>query len=497
MKLNHITAALAAGTVLASGAAQALPPTDVPDIEIFASGATAQDKNIGQLFGELCVTGSLDTYKDTSNPSNPGSAHTAYFCTLDSSKVTGLSASNPKVLFHKRAAGGSAQGVNPVVDEQEIDAMVINNGNCTLTSANNYGCSISGAGSLVKKVSDMGVSDVNPEMFVGQNTPAGSDDVSATKVSERLEVRSGGALVFNTPVTKALRDALQRAQIEAGTLTAGCAGQDTEACMPSLSRQMVASLFTGNIGKWSEIKVITSGGTSKPLTDYAVSGDTTDDKVYLCRRVNGSGTQAQFNAKFLNYPCTDSALTPSSASNPSSGPVVVLNSGSGDMDNCLKDFNDGSNDSTQNSGAVKAWAIGIQSTERNADASRNYRFVKIDGQAPTLENAFAGRYFDFAEVTYQWRKTGFNGPTGDTLKIIEKIASDAGKPSIIAANNASFVHPFGNGGYLAVSANGFDVPADGKFDANNPVTPYSHAPGGLSLNNCRIPVVDDKKANSL
>ena len=498
MKLNHFTAALAAGTALISGAVQALPPTDVPDIEIFASGATAQDKNVEQLFSELCVSGTLDVYKDNSKPASPGSAHSALFCTLDSSKVTGLSASNPKVLFHKRSAGGSAQGVNPVLDEQEIDAMLINNnGNCTKTAPETfYRCSISGAGDLVKKVSDVGVSDVNPEMFIGANTPDGSAAVNPSKVQERMEVRSGGALVFNTPVTKSLRDALQRAQIDAGTLTAGCEGQDTEACMPSLSKQMIASLFTGNIGKWSEIKVVSTGGASKSLFEYATGGE--DEKVYICRRVNGSGTQAQFNAKFLNNPCTDGAVNPlSKPGSALTGPVVIENSGSGDVDSCLKDFNDGSNDSTQNSGAVKAWAIGVQSTERNADLARNYRFIKIDGEAPTLENAYSGRYFDFAEVTYQWRKTAFNGPAGDVLKIIEKIATDAGKPSIIAANNAKFKHAFGDGGYLAVSRSGFDVPADGKFDPNNPVTPYTHAPGTLSLDNCRTPVIDNKKANRL
>jgi hypothetical protein len=498
MKLNKITAALAAGTTLISGSALAHGPEVAPDIEIFMSGATAQDLNVRQLFAELCVSGTMDVYFDNATPANPGSAHTAIFCTLDSSKVTGLSASNPKVLFHKRSAGGSAQGVNPVIDEQEIDAMVINNGNCTKTAPDTfYRCSISGAGSLVKKVSDAGVSDINPELFVGVNTPTGSAPVNATKVQQRMEVRSGGALVFNTPVTKALRDALQRAQIDSGDLAAGCVGQETEACMPSLSKNLVASLFTGNIGKWGEIKVVSSGGVSKPLTDYANPGDITDDKVHLCRRVDGSGTQSQFNVKFLHNPCTDGALSPSAASNPLNGPTVILNSGSGNVDNCLKDFNDGTNDSSVNAAGTKAWAIGVQSTERNVSLSRNYRFVKIDGVAPTLDNAFRGHYMDVAEVTYQWRKPEFNGPQGDTLKIIEKIASDAGKPSIIAANNADFVHQFGRGGYLAVSRSGHAVAPDAVFDPNNPVTPYTHAPGTLSLDNCRVPVIDSKKANQL
>lgn len=496
MPLNRIAAAVAAALSMSWGTAEALEPTISPDIEIFMSGATAQDLNVRQLFDELCVAGTLDTYFDNSVQANPGSAHAALFCTLDSSKVPGLSVNNPKVLFHKRSAGGSAQGVNPVLDEQAIDAMVINNGNCTKTPPETfYRCGISTQGDLIKKVSDAGVSDINPELFRGDNTPDGSAPVNPNKVSQRMEVRSGGALVFNTPVTKSLRDALQRAQIDSGELEADCEGQETERCMPSLSKHLVSSLFTGNLGKWSEIKVIAKNGGSAPLTDYA-KGSITDDKVHLCRRVNGSGTQAQFNVKFLHDPCTDGALSPASTTNPVNGPVVILNSGAGNVDVCLADFNDGANNSGQNAAGTKAWAIGVQSTERNAKLTRNYRFVKIDGTAPTLENAFSGHYLDWAEVTYQWRKPAYNGPTGDKLKVIEKIASDAGKPSIMAKNNAEFVHPFGRGGYLAVSTSGHTVPADAVFDPNNPVTPYTHAPG-LSLDNCRVPVVDGKKPNRL
>jgi ABC-type phosphate transport system substrate-binding protein len=500
MQPKRIAAAIAATTLLQGGAALAHDPGVTPDIEIFMSGATAQDGNLGQLFTELCVSGTLDEYRDNASASSPGSAHRAYFCTLDSSKVTGLTQNNPRVLLHKRAAGGSAQGVNPVVDEQAIDAMSIKNGNCTAPVAPDtfYRCRISQAGDLEKQVSDAGVSDVNPEMFAGPNTPAGSSPANALKIGERMEVRSGGALVFNAPVTLSLRNALQEAQLATGALPADCAvGNETELCMPSLSRYLIASLFTGNIGKWSEIKVVMSDGSSQPLTSYAKAGDISDDKVRLCRRVNGSGTQAQFNAKFLNTPCSSGALAPIATSNPLAGPVVVLNSGAGDVDNCLDDFNAGANNSAQNANGDKAWAIGVQSTERNVSLSKQYRFVKIDGAAPTLENAASGHYFDFAEVTYQYRKPAFNGPTGDKLTIIQKIASDAGKPSIIAKNNQAYVHPFGRAGYLAVSRSGFAVPSNAVFDPNTPVTPYTHAPGGLSLDNCRAPVIDDNKANRL
>lgn len=502
MNHKHVISALAAGMALNAGSAFALAPTETPDIEISLSGATAQDGNIGALFKELCVSGSLDEYRDGATGSAGGN-HRAYFCRLDTSKVTGLSTTTPKVLFHKTSTtktasgsiGGSGIGVNPVMLKQAVDVMAINNGNCLApTGSESYWrCRITQPGDTAPKVPDAGVSDVNPELFTGPNTPTGVAPVDAGQVAKLLQVVSGGSLVFGTPVTLELRNALQRAQIDQGELASDCAGQESEACMPSLSKQLIASLMTGQLGKWDLVKA-GKGGSSKPLTDYA-DGKTTDSKVYICRRTNGSGTQATINAKILNAPCTAGAVNPAETSNDLAGPIVRLNAGSGDVEKCLADLNSGSNTSGQNASATKAWAIGVQSTERNASNSLPYRFVKVDGEAPTLQNAAAGRYHIAAEVTYQWLKSG--GPTGDKAKIISRIATDAGKPSIIAGNNAAFKFTWGQGGYLAVSSSGWDVSANGELDLNNPVTPYTHAPAGLSLDNCRVPVIDDNKANHL
>jgi len=509
MQSNRLLAALAAGTaLLGSGQALALAPSVTPDIEIFASGASAQDANVEKLFAELCQTGTLDVYYDNLSTSKPGAAHRALFCTLDGTKVTGLDNSSPKVLFHKRSAGGSAMGVNNIMANQAIDAMAVNASNCTLDPAETvkvegnsiYRCgAAAGTPSIISKASDVGVSDVNPALFRGLNTPSGSKDVVIADVAKKLDVQSGGALVFGTPVTKSLRDALQRAQIDQGRLSAECEAQDTEACMPSLSRYQIASLFTGNVGKWSKFLVVAQDGTSKKLTDYAKVGDVADDKVYLCRRVRGSGTQTQFNAKFLNYPCAGTAGgTPTEVVNKLAGPITILNSGSGDVNLCLDDFNNGTNNGKTNTSSVKAWAIGVQSTENNFDLKSAYRFIKIDGVAPTLQEAAAGRYMDFAEVTWQWPKAGQKGaPTGDKLKIIQKIARDAGKPSILGGIDAKFKHPFGNGGYLALTSAGNTAAATGILDLNNPVSAYTHAPGKAALDNCRIPVVDPGKDSPL
>jgi hypothetical protein len=503
MQLKNIAAAVAAGSLGFCGPSWALEPGSPIGIEIFMAGATAQDINLRQLFIGLCVDGTLDVYLDNERPPSPGRAHSAFFCNLDSNKVTGLTAPNPPVLFHKRSAGGSAQGVGPVLEGMAITSMAVTAGNCVRDTALDaeigaraWRCRLGQPGDTLTRVPDAGVSDVNPELFRGINTPTGIAPVDPARAAERLDVVSGGTLVFGLPVTTALRDALQRAQIDMGTLAPECEGRDTEACMPSLSKHQLASLLTGQIGDWRQVQVVGRDGAARgDLTQYA-RGAITSNLVHICRRVDGSGTQATFNAKIQHAPCTDGALAPASTSNPAIGPIVVLGPGAGDVDLCLDDFNQGTNNSRQNPGNARAWAIGLQTTERNTDLRLNYRYIALDGVAPTLENTASGHYMNWVELTYQWRKAAFEGPTGDKLTILRRIAADAGSPSIMARNNARFVHPWGRGGYLASTTAGHAAPADGRFDPANPINPYTHAPG-LPLDNCRVPLVDANQPSRL
>ncbi len=472
MKSNRLRIAIAAVASLAAGSAWAHAPSVTPDIEIWMSGASAQDKGLGFLFSDLCQAGTLDTYFDVSNPAKPGKAHRAFFCTIDPAKVPGLTAAGgaPKVLFHKRSAGGSGMGVAPVADEQAIEHMRINNGNCTDQGGGTWHCTISNPGDTELKVSDAGISDVEPALFVGPNVPAGANPVGASQLA-RLDSFGAAGLVFGVPVSTNLRNALQAAQ----GLTVGA---EDEANMPSLSKREVTSLFSGNMKKWDEFFV---NGVSLPVA-AANAGVTppTDTKVHICRRVPGSGTQAQFNAVFMNAPCTAGAPAATTTSNFFFGPVTTLNSGSGDMTLCL---DSATKDANGNIGAANNyWAVGIQSTEKK---SAGFRFVKIDGVAPTIQNAANGSYEDWVEQSIQWRKAprNFNDPnSADVLKILQTVRDNAASPASVAALNTKFVFPWGQGGFLALATNGHAPSPNGVFDINNPVTPYSRSANGL--NNC-------------
>lgn len=467
MKLNKLTIACAAALV--SGQVFAHAPTVVPQETVYISGASAQDKALAALVGNICVAGTLDTYKS----GGTGKAYTSYFCTIDASKVTGMSA-NKKVLINKRSAGGSGKGVQVVADGVAIEAMNINNGNCVNTGSNQWNCSIAGGiatGDLFNKVSTAGISDVEPGMFVSPNVPDGDLPITPEQIA-KMDVTSMNAVVFGVPLTENLYRALQFAQGLNSSL-------DDEANMPSLTSAQVNGLITGKIKKWDQLLV-----NGIPLTQLAgVTAPTSDTfgpnvvgpLVHMCRRVPGSGTQAQMNAVFANTPCTEGVLQPARAanSNPFTGPMIQENSGSGDLTTCLADQL-----------AAGHWALGVQSLEK-VDAS--FRFPKIDGVAPTLKNVADNKYKDWVETTIQWRNAANAGPSGDKLAILQTIAKDASTPDTIATLNAAFVHGFGTGAYLALNTNGH-TPFYPHSDTH-PVTTATHAPLG-SPNTCNLPVVN-------
>ncbi len=471
MKLKQLS--IACATALLSSQAMAWGPTVVPDQTISISGSSAQDKAVKALVGSLCVSGTLDTFKDTANPLKKGKGYTSYFCTIDSTQVAGMSA-NKKVLINKRSAGGSGEGVQPVADATPIETMNINNGNCIDNGNRTWGCSIAGGtttGNLVMRMPDAGISDVEPAMFTGPNVPAGSTAVTPAQVG-RMDISTMNAVVFGVPVTTNLYRALQIAEGFNPAL-------DNEANMPSLSSAQINGLITGGLSKWNQLVI---NGT--PLTAYPgvtppamdVIGSFSNPLVHYCRRVPGSGTQAQMNAIFANTPCAAGVKQPLRApGNPLSGPLVQENAGSGDMTVCLRDNN-----------TANKWAIGIQGLEKS-DAS--FRFIKIDGVAPTIKNVADNKYKDWVETSMQWRNAVNNGPSGDTLAILKTIASDASAPATINVLNQKFVHGFGVGAFLALNTNGY-TPSY-PFNPVNPVTTATHAPLGTP-NTCNRPVVNVK-----
>jgi hypothetical protein len=508
MQFNRIAAVIAAGSSFLYGAAAvALPPSATPHITVTSAGNTAANNFLLSLFKDkYCKPGTLDVYRDA-DAVGKGSYFLGYFCTFDSSKLTGLTLKDPNVLLLKRTKNNAELGVYPLLEpNKKIDIMGISNTvtvggssepQCTETSpgSQTWDCHTDRPGDLYKITPDFGVADVNPDLFQGVNYNPSVDGLnfkpaSKKDVAKNLTVKNAGSLVFGVPVSKNLRDALQAAQIDQGKLEPDCVGDETQRCQPSLSKALITSLYAGRIGQWSDIKVdyTPAGATtpvSVPLTDYATA--LADDKVRICRRNKGAGQQAVPNVFFLDNPCSATAIPPTEVSNPLTGPITHIATGVSADEKCLADYHDGTNNSGFNTANTTAWAIGVLATDRNANLALPYRFVKVDGYAPTIQEAAAGHYLYASEGSFNWRKVSPK-PTGDVLTLIQKLADDASSPSVLANFNKSAVHPWGQGGYLAISTQGY--PVKFPFDPNYPVTPYTHGPTGSTLDNCRIPQVD-------
>ena len=484
---------------------------------VYLSGASAARSFVEELITNpnvpaadaICDTSATTyKYKDSGNGKNQN----AYLCVLNKAgnpALAGLSKDN--LLLYKRSEGGSAQGVSPLIAAAKgdpagaIEYLKIDASGCALSKVDPVQTEVTcdyDLGDPSKYVvveSDFGISDVDPGQFRGVNTPAGFSDVSADDVA-LLDVFPTAGLTFGIPVTTKLRDALQEAQFDSSsvcnptnagytTLAHDKDGDgnldtihgETEACMPNFNSHQIASIYSGQWSSWDSLKV--NGATL--ASQVTIAGNVPPNReVHVCRRVNGSGTQAQHNNKFLRYPCADAALTPASAQPIEflPGPTVAANSSSGDLTDCLNDRDNGTG-----SYGVR-WAVGIQSLEKNPDLGDDFRFVKVDGVAPTLQNTIEGRYKDWVELTFQY----VSDRTWDAGEqtIADEVIKQAGNPVVLAALNAEFVHGFGASGFHAVPFAHSPEP-NGAFNPDRPVSPYSHATTALPVDNCRVPVVYD------
>lgn len=522
---------LAASVLLLAGAqnALALGPEQNPNLTLYISGGAAQDPAFDSFIEALALPNTFDVYYDNASAANPGSRYRAYFFTTNNTKIPGLStgATPVNVLIYKRSFGGAGYGVAPLLDPSyQVRQLDIKQAGAVQAKQAGESFYRVTATALQNTTSDAGITGVNPELFGGINTPtpASGDpafpSVDVSKSANTLTIVPAGGLTYGLAVTLDLYKVLQAAQIATGTLPAGTQIGDykNEASIPTLSRAFVGSLLAGKIKTWDEIKVIderpiatgaTKGTDLGTLTSFAnqagVTAPVTNGKnlVAVGNRNKGAAIGAAFSAVFLNSPGTANAFTPAtSPGNPTNGPIVAQAPGASQQEALLTDWQNGGNASTFNLDSGKHWGIAQQSTDWNSsgaigkDPAKPYRYVRIDGYAPTLQNVAAGVYPVWSEQTIQWRNAANNGPSGDKLVILQKIADDVGNPAAAAAVNAKIVTTFGPTGLFAVSTSSTIASNDTPFDTSKPIVNYTHVNGGV-LNGSVAPVYNSGKPGTV
>ena len=327
MNIARFLAASAIGaSALAAGVANALPPSeyDASVLNIYYGGATATDnilENNFQLIGPgICAPGTISVYRVSASNRN----QRVVFCRVTSAQVPGFpDAPGQKVAFHKESIGGSSNGVVPLIDQSQLEFFnMAAAASCTtvtpvaattnLNAYTNYtGC----PDNTILAVPNGGISDVEPRLSFPAPSAAGIASLTSTV---------GLDIIFGVPVTENLYRALQVAQgyIDNDTArnpTAKCVGGiDAPGCAPSLTRSQVRGLYTGATGDWSQLFVGNGTATAEdgtsltavpgvtaPINTAVAGGPVADSRVFICRRVATSGTQAGTETYFLKQRCRE------------------------------------------------------------------------------------------------------------------------------------------------------------------------------------------------
>ena len=512
LKLN----AAAAGVALAlSGAAQASLPVDV---EAFMSGASAPSnmlrENVVQ-FGcdqSKAINVYVDTVVQAPGNGNPALAepileHQTFWAVQCTASASLGSASGKTIGYYKTDDGGSGNGTTPVLKRVALQFMDANTGNCNLITANQqhgsggtYNLYECGQTNLVNQIPDFGAADIEASKFVGELAPASGNFVNDGSVQEKV----GPGLVFGVVVTKGFRDELQAGQIAAGLLKKedpatpntliDCAkGEESEECMPSIPSSVARSITAGKYNNWSDLNV--AGAVPNVPAAW---GDARKNNVHLCRRVQGSGTHAEYLIHYHRTNCYGGAQPilnqpGAGAGFLGIGQLVYENSSSGTLGSCLDALDTGTGFASSKitpdiTPGVQSFGLGYQSTEKNMDLAKAYRFVKIDMVAPTLDNAVMGKYRQVYYSGFQNRTTGYDtGPLRATINATKQAAiqdifnnSTNINANIVAVLNKGFVHNWGQGGFLVP-----DATAPAFFTLGDPRTPWTRENAAGGADSCQ------------
>jgi hypothetical protein len=559
MNLTVKSAVVAALAVGACGAASAVDISTVAAGNLlYASGSTAIDTALQDYFvnsglnAAICTAGTIDVYASTKTPK-----FIAVACTANAA-TTGLAAGTNIAIIKEDNAGSlngiqGVQGITfagspfttgglqfPTVSQLANSATYCTTSAKTGTGINPYTSHTCGtATTIVQKIPALGFADVEAALFT----------VSAT-APVALTATQTVIVPFAPAVSLGLYHALQKAQ----GLTVG---SELIGDMPSLPRSLLHGIYTGQVNSWANVQAGTGAAVGSQAVPFGIlrndvasgttagtvwNGTTTatglttaptataaNSTIYLCRRGNTSGTEKVTEWFYDDTGCASvapygflaasSTVTTTLCSTVSTdgcswttaiaavNPVVFPGNGTGDLLDCLV-----GNDQAGH------FAIGFASIDNGAGdnqsntARRNFRYIRIDGTAPSIENTAAGKWDYFAQsFAYAAPATVTWAATGNALSLLTAITKGAGtspafigSPAGVSAVNASKkwytdsskTTLLFDGGVLTIpgTTNGTAVAAPNPASATvatftgNPVSAVFKAKAG-AVNNCLRPNV--------
>jgi hypothetical protein len=210
----------------------------------------------------------------------------------------------------------------------------------------------------------------------------------------------------------------------------------------------------------------------------------TDYRVAVGRRNKGAAIGAVAYAKILNYPDEEGSFAPAADSN--GFPLVKSPGGASATGNLLNDWQNGLNASGLSTAGKKYWGIAVNSGDRNADVSaagitgpkgQDWRYVKIDGAAPTLGNVAAGTYPYWAEGQVLVKNTLGSEETA----VLTTFGQNLGSVATALEVNPSVHQAWGDTGIFATTQTDSTASVSIPFNANNPVVGLTHVSGAKSV----------------
>lgn len=532
MRKSTIHTAVAA--IIATGAAAsagAVAISAVPSGNIlYISGSTAIDGGLFAYFlnsvDNFCnaasTAGGIDTYAGTTS----GKQFQAVACAAGA----GATPTPPDTLIAliKENTAGSLNGITPVANASTVpfpDFTTLDT-NCPAGTAvtptgeqlqTPHACSSTYSLLATPIAPNLGFADVEAAVF----------GVTAPNTSSISTID----IIFAPAVSLGLYHALQRAQ----TLPQ----DDAIADMPNLTTGQLTAIFNGQATSWANLAKAANGDpvfSTNPIsfgssnmsgsgtsavhicydgTAFSTAADCQATQgpavapasatIYVCQRGQSSGSERSAQIFWGNINCAGGVNAFSLPTKPggtcstdgcgwSTTFNTVVNfagNGTGDLLSCLE--------AKDEQGEL---AIGFASVDNGFGpyqsnvARKDFRYVKVDGVVPSIENAAANRYRDWSQSTGYAPVSGrANFPTGVAANLLTAITSattQIGSVGSIKALNPALIYtaPAFDGGFLNIPGNTASVPNHATdtlttFQAN-PVNSYTKT-AGAGPNNCQTP----------
>ena len=382
--MRNLQIAAAWAGVCASGAAHALPPTATYDIQLVVAGSSVHRNMLQDIFTSICQASTLNLYQASPTANQD---FRAYSCALTFSGLPASIGGRNAILYY-RSEGGSVYGVGPLAKNVPIKRLVVNSmctaatppafGNCPVSGYNGWTDTAFGGSNLVNSLVDLGVSDVEPSRFAGENWPA------------------SGTSVLGSQPSAAQLNALS-SQTAMGTVFGVLVHRDLTA-VTDLSRQDINSIFTGQYGDWSQVASANNTGT-------------TAGAITVCRQDPGLGMQIAASIYFNGQGCPVGYPFVTAPSGPLFGNPVIQTYSNSSMNTCV---------------STRPGSIGVQIY--TVTPPSNTKWVTINGKQPGKVAAALGDYDFWFESTFNKDEVVHGKPLENALTdVLVRYARSSGR----------------------------------------------------------------------